>query len=148
MPFFSRPFRWTEVTLTVVIHGACRCSPLTVSSDVQDVGLRHTFTTTEYDDSKHEENVRNHRPVKSSCMITDSNTKQATIQCIGLWCHFVKMSKTDESTHSFTVVMFLHPQVLYISFLSFITNIYKDNYDSLGINEQLSTSGLEMLKPV
>lgn len=44
--------------------------------------------------------------------------------------------------------MFLHPQVLYISFFSLITNIYKDNYDSLSINEQLSTSGLEMLKPV
>lgn len=37
--------------------------------------------------------------------------------------------------------MFLHPQVLYISFFSFITNIYKDNYDSLSIDEQLGTSG-------
>lgn len=53
------------------------------------------------------------------------------------------------SPHTFsTVVMFLHPQVLYISFFSLNTNIYKDNYDSLSINEQLSTSGLEMLKPV
>lgn len=51
------------------------------------------------------------------------------------------MSKTDESTHNFTVVMFLHPQVLYISFFSFITNIYKDNYVSLNINEQFKYIG-------
>lgn len=54
---------------------------------------------------------------------------------------------TNESTHIFTVV-FLHPQVLYTSSFSLFTNIYKDNYDSLSINDQLSKSGLEMLKPV
>lgn len=44
--------------------------------------------------------------------------------------------------NSFTGVMVWHPQVIYISCFSFVTNIYKDNYDSLGTDEHMSTSGL------
>lgn len=55
------------------------------------------------------------------------------------------------SPHTFSLLsyLYIHKCYLYIfSFFSFITNIYKDNYDSLTINEQFSTSVQEMLKPV
>lgn len=124
-----------------------------VSSDTE-VGLRHAFTNVKYDDSVHGENMRATGQFKPPRMMMDSDTERAADQFTQvLWCHVVKMSKTRMSPRTFSLLsyLYIHKCFIYMyrfSFFSFITNIYKDNYDSLSINEQFSTSVLEMLKPV
>lgn len=114
--------------------------PPTVRSGVQDDGLTsHTFKTIKYDDEARRKRV-SHRPVQSPCMITGSNTKQATIHCSDLWWLFCRHVLSPH-TSSLLSCLYIHKCYIYISMFSFNTNIYKDNYDSLIINEQLIHRG-------
>lgn len=71
--------------------------------------------------------------------------------CKGQFGHFVKMSKTPMSQHTFSL-SYLYTHKCYssrviVSFCHFHYKHLQSNYDSLGITEQVSTSVQEMLKP-
>lgn len=86
---------------------------------------------------------RSHRPVEQEASYSSV--------CKGQFGHFVKMSKTPMSQHTFSL-SYLYTHKCYssrviFSFCHFHYKHLQSNYDSLGINEQVRTSVQEMLKP-
>lgn len=86
---------------------------------------------------------RSHRPVEQEASYSSV--------CKGQFGHFVKMSNTPMSQHTFSL-SYLYTHKCYSSrvissFCHFHYKHLQSNYDSLGINEQVSTSVQEMLKP-